>query len=294
MKEYYFLKKILTVLFIVCAFSQAFLLTGCNSPTQGDLGTIYTVSREDGSGTRTAFTELFGLVLKDDSGGMKDLTTKESLVVNKTDVMISSIEFGRSSIGYVSLGSLNGRVKALSIEGAAPTTENVRSKIYPVSRTFILALNSSASELARDFISFVLSQEGQSVVSENYAEAVSDPQPYSGTKPSGSIVITGSSSVAPVVEKLAEVYKAVNPSASLEIQATDSTGGLSALIGDTCDIAMSSRDLKSSEKAQLQDFSVAVDGIAVIVNNDNPVSNLSREQVRSIFDGSVTNWSEII
>lgn len=289
------MKKILTFLFIVLVFSQTFLLSGCSVAVQGDLSTIYTVSREEGSGTRVAFTQIFGLASVDASGSAEDITTKESLIVNKTDVMLSAVEFGKSSIGYASFGSIgSGRVKAVSIGGVVPNIENVRSKAYPASRPFVLALNDSASELADDFVSFALSAEGQGIISESCVEAVGNPSPYSGSKPAGSIVVMGSSSAAPVVKKLAEGYKTVNPAAVIDVQSTDSGGGLLSLTEGTCDVAMLSRELNDSEKAQLRSFQIATDGIAVIVSKDNPVSNLSKEQVKYIFDGSVTNWGDII
>lgn len=286
------MKRCMGIIFCIVMAVSITMTTGCFLNSKGGTGTIYTISREEGSGTRGAFTELFGLISKE-NGTVKDLTTKESLVISKTDVMISNVEVNKNSIGYVSAGSLSNRVKAVSIDGVAPTKENIQSQSYIISRPFILALGKSPSELSKDFIGFVLSKEGQEIVSGNYVAAVNDAIPYSGLKPSGSIVIMGSSSVYPVVEKLKEAYVAVNPSANIEVQSTDSSGGLSSLMSGTCDIAMSSRDLKDNEKSELESFSIAIDGIAVIVNNENPVTNLTKEQVKSIFDGSITNWGDL-
>lgn len=254
---------------------------------------ISVISREDGSGTRGAFTELFGII-KTENGGRKDMTTKEAVVTDKTDVMITNISNDPYAIGYISLGSLSGTIKAVNIDGAAASAENVKNGTYKVQRPFNIATKEDTSDLTKDFIDFILSKEGQDVVTANKYIAVADDAPvYSGDKPSGKIVIVGSSSVTPVMEKLKEAYLAVNPGANIEIQMSDSTAGMTAAMDGTCDIGMASRELKDSEKEQLTGTAIAIDGIAIIVNNENPLDNLTSEQIRSIFTGESIKWSDI-
>lgn len=254
---------------------------------------ITVISREDGSGTRGAFIELFGIEQKGEDGTKKDLTTKEAVIARQTDVMMTNVAGDKFAIGYISLGSLNDTVKALNIEGVVPTTENVKNGTYPVFRPFNIATKGEAGGLAKDFIDFILSAEGQAVVSNSYI-AIDDAAPaYAGTKPSGKIVVAGSSSVTPVMEKLKEAYLVINPNAQIEIQMSDSSAGMNSAIDGTCDIGMASRELKDSEKEVLTDIQIALDGIAVIVNNENPTSNLTKDQVKAIFIGEIEKWSGI-
>ncbi len=254
---------------------------------------INVVSREDGSGTRGAFIELFGVEVKNDDGTRTDLTTEEAIIVNKTDVMLATIAGDPYAIGYVSLGSLQDTVRALAIDGAAASTENVKNGTYPVVRPFNIATKGEVSAIAKDFIDFILSKEGQAVVSDGYIAVDDDAPAYAGAKPSGKIVVAGSSSVTPVMEKLKEAYLLVNPGAQIEIQMSDSTAGMIGALEGTCDIGMASRALKDSELAELTATQIAMDGIAVIVHPQNPLTDVTSEQVRAIFTGETTVWDQM-
>ena len=254
---------------------------------------IVVVSREDGSGTRGAFIELFGIEKKNDDGTRKDLTTKEAIIAKQTDVMMTNIAGNPYAIGYISLGSLNNTVKALQIEGVAPTTENVKRETYPIARPFNIATKDKVSALAEDFIGFLLSAEGQTVVANSYIAVAEDANAYAGSKPTGKIVVAGSSSVTPIMEKLREAYLAINPNSTIEIQMSDSSAGVTGAIDGTCDIGMASRKLKDSELEQLTSTQIALDGIAVIVNNGNPITNLTKDQVKAIFTGELLTWGEV-
>ena len=254
---------------------------------------ISVVSREDGSGTRGAFVELFAIEVKTPSGGKKDMTTKEAVIASKTDVMMVNIANDPYAIGYISLGSLNSSITALDIDGVKATAENVKNGSYKISRPFNIATKGEPSGLTKDFIAFILSKDGQDVVSKGYISVKDDAAPYAGGKMSGKITVAGSSSVSPIMEKLKEAYIARNPKAVIEVQMSDSTAGMTGAMNGTCDIGMSSRMLKDSEKAQLKDLAIAYDGIAVIVNSKNPLTNLSSEQVKNLFTGTSTVWSDI-
>ena len=254
---------------------------------------IVVISREDGSGTRTAFIELFGIEEKGDDGSKKDMTTKEAVIAKQTDVMMQNIVGDKYAIGYISLGSLNDTVKALQIDGVDATAENVKNGSYSIARPFNLATKGAPTGLAKDFIDFIMSAEGQNVIAGSYIAIADDAAPYAGDKPSGKIVVAGSSSVTPVMEKLKEAYIEINPDATIEIQQSDSSAGMTGAIDGTCDIGMASRDLKESELTELTPIQIALDGIAVIVNNENPFSSLTSEQVKSIFTGETTVWSEL-
>lgn len=255
---------------------------------------ITVVSREDGSGTRGAFIELLKIEEKGADGNKTDRTTKEAIIANKTDVMLTNVAGDDYAIGYVSLGSLSSNVKALSVDGVEASAENIKNGTYKVARPFNIATKGSVSEVAQDFINFILSNEGQKVVSSSYI-AVNDNVPaFSGSNPSGKVVVAGSSSVTPIMEKLKEAYLAVNPNAQIEVQLSDSTAGMTGAIDGTCDIGMASRNLKDSEKEKLTGIEIALDGIAIIVNNNNDINDISAEDVKSIFVGEKTVWSEIL
>lgn len=252
------------------------------------------VSREDGSGTRGAFIELFGIEEKQDDGTKVDMTTTDAQITNNTSVMLTTVADNEYAIGYVSLGSLNDSVKALKISGAEATAENIENGSYKVSRPFNIAVKKDLNnEVAKDFMSFIMSTEGQKVVADEKYIAVADVKDYAGTKPSGSCVVGGSSSVSPLMEKLIEAYKAVNPNASIELQTSDSTTGMTSTIEGSYDIGMASRELKDEEAAELEPTVIATDGIAVIVNNANPLDELSADQVKDIYVGNVSTWDEI-
>ena len=251
--------------------------------------TVY--SREDGSGTRGAFIELFGVEQKNDAGDKVDLTTEEAVVTNSTSVMLTGVAGDPSAIGYVSLGSLNDTVKALSVDGVAASVENIKSGDYAVARPFNIAVKEGLSDAAQDFIDYILSADGQAVIEANGFIAVTAGEPYAGSAAEGKVVVAGSSSVAPVMEKLKEAYETVNPNAEIEIQQSDSTTGMNAAIEGICDIGMASRALKDSEIASgLTGTVIAMDGIAVIVNNANPLEDISAETVKNIFTGEITSW----
>ena len=252
------------------------------------------VSREDGSGTRGAFIELFGIEEKQDDGTKVDMTTTDAQITNNTSVMLTTVADNEYAIGYVSLGSLNDSVKALKIDGAEATAENIENGSYKVSRPFNIAVKKDLNnEVAKDFMSFIMSTEGQKVVADEKYIAVADVKDYAGTKPSGSCVVGGSSSVSPLMEKLIEAYKAVNPNASIELQTSDSTTGMTSTIEGSYDIGMASRELKDEEAAELEPTVIATDGIAVIVNNANPLDELSADQEKDIYVGNVSTWDEI-
>ncbi|MGN0205560.1 MAG: substrate-binding domain-containing protein [Coprococcus sp.] len=251
-------------------------------------------SREDGSGTRGAFIELFGVEEKDADGNKFDNTTLAANITNSTSVMMTSVADDTYAIGYISLGSLNDTVKAVKIDGAEATTENVANGSYKVSRPFNIATKGDISEVAQDFINFIMSADGQAVVEENHYIKVADAEAYAGSAPAGKVIVAGSSSVSPVMEKLKEAYLAVNPNAEIEIQTSDSTTGMTSTIDGICDIGMASRELKDSEvEAGLTGTVIALDGIAVIVNNGNPIENLTTDQVKSIYVGDTTSWADV-
>lgn len=255
--------------------------------------TISVVTREEGSGTRDAFTELTGVLVKD-GDNKTDNTTTSAVTINSTEAVITNVKDNEAAIGYISLGSLNDTVKALKIGGVEATVDNVKSGDYAVSRPFNIAYKGELSDVAQDFVDYIMSSDGQKIVSDNGYVTVSENAAYSGKKPSGKISVAGSSSVSPVMEKLAEAYQKVNTNAKVEIQTSDSSAGMQSAMGGTCDIGMASRDLKDEEKSALKVETIAKDGIAVIVNNANTCDDLTLDQVKSIYTGETTVWSDII
>lgn len=255
---------------------------------------ITVVSREDGSGTRGAFIELFGIEEKNDAGEKIDLTTDMAEITNSTAVMMTTVAGNTNAIGYVSLGSLDDSVKVLSIDGVEATVENIKNGTYSVARPFNIATGKEVSEAAQDFINFILSDEGQVVVEENGYISQGSTGAFESTMVEGKVIVAGSSSVTPVMEKLKEAYLAINTNASIEVQQSDSTTGMTSAIEGMCDIGMASRELKDSElEAGLTPTVIAMDGIAVVVNHNNAVNGLESAQVKDIFTGTVTDWSEV-
>ena len=255
---------------------------------------ITVVSREDGSGTRGAFVELFGIE-EEVNGEKVDMTTKEANITNSTSVMMSTVAQDEYAIGYISLGSLDDSVKAVKVDGSEATAENIKNGSYKISRPFNIATKEDLSDAAQDFEDFILSTEGQKVVEDNKYIPLDDVSDYKSNGASGKVVVAGSSSVSPVMEKLKEAYQAVNSDVEVEIQTSDSTTGMQNAIDGVCDIGMASRELKDSEKeAGLTPTVIAMDGIAVVVNNDNPTEELSSDQVKSIFTGDVLTWDEAL
>ena len=256
---------------------------------------INVISREDGSGTRGAFIELFGIEQKDADGNKVDYTTDEADITNSTSVMMTSVAGNPNAIGYISLGSLNDTVKALNIDGVAASVENIKAGTYTVARPFNIATKAEVSEAAQAFIDFILSAEGQAVIEANgYIAVVEDAPAFAGSSVEGKVVVAGSSSVTPVMEKLKEAYLAINPNAEIEVQQSDSSTGMNSAIEGVCDIGMASRAVKDSElEAGLVSTTIAMDGIAVIVSNDNAQTDLTADQVRAIYMGEITDWSEV-
>jgi len=297
------MKKFIAVLSV--ATMAAGLAVGCGSSDSGSSddksskgdwdssNDITIVSREDGSGTRGAFIELFGIEEKKD-GEKVDMTTDDAQITNSTSVMLTTVAGDDYAIGYVSLGSLNDTVKALKIDGEEATEQNIKDGKYKICRPFNIATKKGAdNELAKDFISYIMSKEGQQVISDNGYIGDDSAEAYAGTKPSGKVVVGGSSSVSPLMEKLIEAYKKVNPNADIELQTSDSTTGMTSTIEGSYDIGMASRELKDDEASELEATVIATDGIAVIVNKANTADELSADQVKSIYVGDVTTWDEV-
>lgn len=265
-----------------------------NAGSSSKSQTITVVSREDGSGTRGAFIELFGIEEKDASGKKVDNTTDDATITNSTEVMMTTVAGDEAAIGYTSLGALNSSIKALKVDGAEATAANVKSGTYKISRPFNIATKGTVSEVTQDFINYILSEDGQKIVESNGYISQGNSGAFTSNGASGKIVVAGSSSVTPVMEKLLEAYQKVNTGAKIELQESDSTTGMTAAIDGTCDIGMASRELKDSEKsAGLTNQVIALDGIAVIVNNKNSASNITSEQVKAIFTGETTDWSNV-
>lgn len=260
-----------------------------DSASSGTSGAITVISREDGSGTRSAFVELTGV--EDDNG---DNTTAEAEIANKTDVVLTSVAGNESAIGYVSLGSLNDTVKAVQVDGVDATVENVKSGDYTLSRPFNIATKGEPTGVAKDFINFILSADGQAIVEEEgYIKVNDEAEAFTSDGSSGQIAVGGSSSVSPVMEKLIEAYKTVNPNAQIDLQTSDSTSGMTGAMDGTFAIGMASRELKDEEKAELTPTSIALDGIAVVVNPANTVTNLTMDQIKSIYTGETTDWADV-
>ncbi len=272
------------------------VLSGCSDNQTEGFSTskeINVVSREDGSGTRGAFIELMGIEEKGADGSKTDKTTKDAIIANKTDVMMTNVAGDTYAIGNISLGSLNDTVKAVKVDGVEGTTENIKNNNYKVARPFNIATKGEPTGLAKDFVDYIFSAEGQAVIAKSYIATDDKAVAYSGKKPSGKIVIAGSSSVSPIMEKLVEAYSEINAKAQIEVQTSDSTAGMTGAIDGTCDIGMASRDLKDSEKQILTGKEIALDGIIIVVNNNNPVNELTSADIRGIFTGNITSWSEL-
>ena len=291
-------KKLLTLAVATVAASS--LLTGCGGSSSNDKKAasdenITAVSREDGSGTRGAFIELFGIEQKDKDGNKVDKTTSSVQITNSTSVMMTTVAENKAAIGYISLGSLNDTVKAVKIDGAEASVDTVKDGSYKIVRPFNIVTKDKLSKQAQDFENYIMSADGQKIIQDNgYIKADEKAPAYKSNGAKGKVVVGGSSSVTPVMEKLLEAYQKVNTGAKIELQESDSTTGMTAAIDGTCDIGMASRELKDSEKsAGLTNQVIALDGIAVIVNNKNSASNITSEQVKAIFTGETTDWSNV-
>ena len=282
-------KKVLAIVTAALIGTTAFAATASAAS-----GTIDVISREDGSGTRGAFIELFGIEEK--QGDEKvDMTTEDASITNSTSVMMTTVAGDENAIGYISLGSLNDTVKAVKIDGAEASAENVANDTYKVSRPFNIITTDKLSDAAQDFENYIMSADGQQIVEDNgYIKVADEAKAYEQSDAEGKVVVAGSSSVTPVMEKLKEAYAEVNPNAEIEIQQSDSTTGMTSAIDGICDIGMASRELKDEElEAGLTSTTIANDGIAIIVNNDNPTDDLSVDQVKSIYVGETTTWGDL-
>lgn len=279
--------KILSVL--AAAVLSVTMLASCGA---GD-DTIAVISREDGSGTRSAFIELTGVEEKDADGNKTDKTTKEAAICKSTDVVLTQVAGDENSIGYISLGSLNDSVKAVKVDGVEPTTENVENGSYKIVRPFNIVVNDGGlSDAAQDFENYILSKEGQEIIGKDYIMANKSAEAYAATDAEGKVVVAGSSSVTPVMEKLAEAYMKVNSKVTVEVQGSDSSTGVKSAQDGTCDIGMASRELKSEETG-VSSVVIAQDAIALIVNKDNKVEDLTLDQIKAIYTGSTTAWGDI-
>lgn len=292
------MKKILSL--GLAALMTVFALAGCGADSNdGGTGTgtdaISVLTREEGSGTRGAFIELLGIEEKNADGKKVDKTIDTAETTNSTSVMITTVQGNKAAIGYISLGSLDkSKVKALKVDGAEAATDNVKSGEYKVSRPFNIATKGDATGVASDFIKFILSADGQAVVEKNGYISEGNTGAYKASGQKGKITIGGSSSVTPVMEKLKEAYVKVNPDVTIDVQQNDSSSGMKGAIDGIYDIGMASRDVKDSEKeAGLNTIKIALDGIAVIVNKDNTLDAITSEQIKNIYTGSLTKWSEI-
>lgn len=301
------MKKVISL--AIAATMVAAALSGCGESSNsgsasgsantqaagGASGAISVVTREDGSGTRSAFIELFGVEAENEAGEKVDNTIQTAEVTNSTSVMMTTVAGNTAAIGYVSLGSLDEEsVSAVKIDGVEPSADNVKNDTYKIKRPFNIATKDDLSDVAADFIKFIMSEQGQAVVEENGYISQGNEGAYTASSMSGKITIAGSSSVTPVMEKLSEAYRALNSGVTIEVQQSDSTTGMTSAIDGTCDIGMASRDLKDSElSAGLKNTVIALDGIAVIVNKDSSITDLTSEQVKDIYTGVITDWSEV-
>ena len=277
-----------------CGSSSSSSASGSTDTKAASSKNITVVSREDGSGTRGAFIELVGVEQKDSSGKKIDMTSEDAVVVNSTATVITTVAGDESSIGYISLGALNSTVKAVKVGGVEATADNVKNGSYKLSRPFNIATKGTPNELSQDFINYIMSADGQKIVEDNGYISESNTGTFTSAGSTGKIVVAGSSSVTPVMEKLIEGYKKVNSGATIELQESDSTTGMTAVKDGTCDIGMASRELKDSEKsAGLTSQAIALDGIAVVVNAKNSISDMTIDQIKSVYTGETTEWSKV-
>lgn len=276
------MKRILSIATLFAVILTALCACGKSSGS-----TISVITREEGSGTRGAFVELLGIV----DGDGNDNIVKTAEATNSTSVMMTTVAGNKNAIGYVSLGSLSSDVKAIKVDGAEPTVANIEAGTYKVARPFNLVYNDDKlSDVAADFVKFIMSSEGQAIVTKKGYISVKTPDSYKSSGLTGTVVLDGSTSVGPLMDAIADEYKKLNPDVKVQIQQTGSSAGINSAIEGVCDIGMSSRELKSSESAKIKAHKMATDGIAVIVNNSNTVDGLTSEQIKSIFLGETTSW----
>ena len=288
---------IISVISVICLIGVISLaMYGCTSKKENKndsstfSGQINVISREEGSGTRDAFVEIMGIT--DENGD--DATSDMAELTNSTSVMMSTVKGNKNSIGYVSLGSLSSDVKAVKLDSVAPSTATVKDGSYKLQRPFKIAyIEANLTDLDKDFISFITSSQGEKIIGEEGYIAEASSLDYTASSLKGTITIAGSTSVAPVMNVLADEYKKLNPDVKIEIQESGSSAGIESAIGGAVEIAMSSRELKDDEAKTLKSQTIALDGISVIVNSQNPADNLTSAQVKDIFSSNITDWSEV-
>lgn len=291
-KRFYIMKtrtSKLAAIFTSVALAAA-MLASCG----GSSDKITVISREDGSGTRGVFIELTGIEEKDSNGNKTDNTKKDALICKSTDVVFTQVSGDKNAIGYISFGSLNDTVKALKVEGVEPSTATIESGDYKIVRPFNIAVKDGLSDAAQDFENYILSSEGQDIIEKaGYIKIDKSAAAYASNNASGKVVVSGSSSVTPVMEKLAEAYQKVNTNVTVDVQQSDSSTGIKDAINGTSDIGMASRDISDDELSQgIKSVTIAQDAIAVIVNKDNAVEDITMDEIKAIYTGSKTTWSD--
>lgn len=291
-KRFYIMKtrtSKLAAIFTSVALAAA-MLASCG----GSSDKITVISREDGSGTRGAFIELTGIEEKDSNGNKTDNTKKDALICKSTDVVLTQVSGDKNAIGYISFGSLNDTVKALKVEGVEPSTATIESGDYKIVRPFNIAVKDGLSDAAQDFENYILSSDGQNIIEKaGYIKIDKSAAAYASNNASGKVVVSGSSSVTPVMEKLAESYQKVNTNVTVDVQQSDSSTGIKDAINGTSDIGMASRDISDDELSQgIKSVTIAQDAIAVIVNKDNAVEDITMDEIKAIYTGSKTTWSD--
>lgn len=280
------------------AVVMALGIVGCGNSGKevkaSDSGKIAVISREEGSGTRGAFVELFGIEKKDANGKKVDRTTENAGITNSTAVMMTTVAGNKDAIGYISLGSLNDNVKAVKIDGVEASITNIKSGVYKIARPFNIVTAGTIKPEVQDFINYILSKEGQTIVFKSGYIGNEKAEAFRSSNVAGKVVVAGSSSVTPVMEKLAEAYSNINSKVKVEVQQNDSSTGVKAALDGLCDIGMASRDLKKSELDKgACNIVIATDGIAVIVNKNNKVNAMSKVQVADVFMGKTTQWEKL-
>lgn len=286
------MKKFKSILFTTTILAATVLFTACGSSKNQASDEIHVVSREDGSGTREAFSEITKLISKDASK-KKDNTVKDAIVQNSTEAVMSTVARDKDAIGYISLGSLNNKVKDLEINGVKANAQNIKSGKYTLARPFILVYKDKLNKLSKDFLNYIESVQGQEIVSKNGYIAFEGKENYKASKMKGHIAIAGSTSITPLMEKIIEAYEKINPQVTIDIQSNGSSAGINDTLNSGADIGMSSRNLKNDEKSKLKEVKIAIDGIAVIVNKDNKLNNISLEELNNIYSGKLTKWSQV-
>lgn len=287
-------KLIISIFAVVAVVAGVFSACASNSEkddnNNASLGGITVISREEGSGTRDAFVELMKIVDADKN----DLTTQTAEITNSTSVMMSTVAGNKNAIGYVSLGSLSDEVKAVKLNGVTPSTETVKDGTYALQRPFNIAyIDAKLSDASKDFVSFIMSKQAAEIINNEGYIANDTQTEYKASNVADTITLAGSTSVAPLMNVLADEYKKLNPNAKVEIQESGSSAGIQSAMEGAVDIAMSSRALKDEEAQALKAEKLALDGIAVIVNKENSVESLNSEAVKGIYMGEITSWDDV-